>query len=451
MAACARRGLDVRPFKAGPDFIDPGHHTAAASLGRSGPPPVSHNLDTWMLGPKGAREVYHRHGAGGDVAVVEGVMGLFDGASATAGDGSTAELARALDLPVLLVFDARSMARSAAALVGGFVRFEPGLAVAGVLANRVGSHTHARLLEEALAEYVPEAPLLGALWREEGLALPSRHLGLVTAEDHALDEAALDTLADWFEAGCDLDALLEALPGHELSPPPSTPVPTARVPIAVARDEAFCFYYAENLRILEAAGAEPLFFSPMRDKALPENVGGIYLPGGYPELHAFELSQNTGMKRAVARAAAAGLPVWAECGGLLYLLDGLEGPRGRSFRMAGVFPWRARMEERSQALGYREVEQLTATPLGPAGTVLRGHEFHYSRLEQEPDPEQVRAAFMVRGRTGPTFRPEGWMIGNTLGTYIHMHLGSNPEAAAHFTAACAAALEDARKGPAPGG
>lgn len=316
LRALCRRGLRVQPFKVGPDFIDPGLHAAAA--GRE-----SHNLDTWMMPEAAVRALFARHAHDADVAVVEGVMGLFDGRSGADEAGSTAHLAKLLGLPALLVADASSQARSMAALVQGFARFDPGLRLAGVALNRVASPRHAALLREAL-EAAGDAPLVGLLPREASIGLGSRHLGLVTAEDTQALDARLDALADWVEQGMDIDALLAALPDVALTAtedaePPCPP----QARIGVARDSAFCFLYAENLRLLEAAGAELVFFSPLADAALPPDLHGLYLPGGYPELAAAELAANAAMRAAVRDFCASGRVVWAECGGYMYLLDRL--------------------------------------------------------------------------------------------------------------------------------
>ncbi|PLX83742.1 MAG: cobyrinic acid a,c-diamide synthase [Desulfuromonas sp.] len=424
MAALRRRGLAVAPFKVGPDFIDPGHHGRVC--GRP-----SRNLDGWMCGEERVRQTHVRGCAGADLAVIEGVMGLFDGASGDSDEGSTAEIARWLGAPVLLVVDARSQARSAAALVQGFSTFDPRLEFAGVVFNRVGSPRHEELLREAMASSPGLPPVLGCLPRDEGLALPERHLGLVTAGDHPLDDAFLGRLADWIEDHVDIEKFL----ARPQSPCPEVRVAEGRVRgnpgevrIAVARDEAFCFYYPENLELLEAAGAQLAFFSPLRDEFLPADIGGLYLGGGYPELHAERIAANRGLLRQIRDAAEGGLPVYAECGGFMLLAEEIDG-----HPMAGVFPARARMLKRRRALGYREVTLTADAPLGPAGTAARGHEFHYSELEM---PEAVERAYRMSRRGGEDLGPEGYHLRNVLGSYVHLHFGSNPQVAANFVAFC---------------
>ncbi len=443
MRALSRRGLCVQPFKAGPDFIDPGLHACAAHN-------QSHNLDTWMMPEAALRAVFARHACGADVVIVEGVMGLFDGRTGVddpeGEQGSTAHLAKLLGLPVLLVLDAASQARSAAAVALGFARFDPMLALAGVLLNRVASPRHEALLRQAM-ETLPDVPLLGCLPRAEGLGLASRHLGLVIAEDTAGLEARLEALADWVEQGVDIPALLAglpeiSLPGIEVPPEPETQASAALRPVRIglARDRAFCFTYAENLRLLQAAGAELVPFSPLTDAALPEDLGGLYLPGGYPELAAAQLSANAPMLAAVRAFCAPGRtarPVWAECGGFMYLQRALIDADGVEHALCGVFPARAVMRRQRAALGYREARTCAPGPLGPAGTVLRGHEFHYSELEQggAEGAGAVQAAFALTASDG-SVALDGAALGNVLGGYFHAHLASNPEAARNFVAAC---------------
>ena len=290
LSALRRRGLAVQPFKVGPDFIDPGHHGRAA--GR-----CSRTLDGWILSREANLSLFRRHAAQAQVAVVEGVMGLFDGYDGASEAGSTAQMAKWLGLPALLVVDARAMARSAAALVQGFAAFDPELALAGVVFNRVGGAGHWQYLQEAM-ERLPDVKCLGGLPREPDITIPERHLGLVTSEDHPLGEEYLERLAAWVEGHLDLDRLLASLPPLPQPPaaPPASPQPPL-VRLGVARDRAFCFYYPENLEWLEHFGAELVPFSPLTDRQLPAGLHGLYLGGGYPELFAGQLAANEGIKR----------------------------------------------------------------------------------------------------------------------------------------------------------
>ena len=431
MAVLRRRGLTVAPFKVGPDFIDPGHHRRACAR-------ISRNLDGWMLDRKTNRRLFARHVQGIDIAVVEGVMGLFDGYDGRSEAGSTAQMAKWLGLPVLLVVDARSMARSAAALVQGFERFDPELGFAGVLFNRLGSPRHLDYLRDAVAEHV-RMPCLGGLMRDTTLTMPERHLGLVTAQDRPLDDAALERLADLVEYGCDIDRLMTVLtPAAADQWETAAPgvMPRHSVRIGVARDRAFCFYYPENIELLQAHGAEIVYFSPIDAPNLPPALDGMYFGGGYPELHAPALAANRRLRDQVRRASRSGLPVYGECGGFMYLCRALIDDQGNRHEMTGCFPLATRMTPRLKSLGYREVILNRDTLLGPAGRHIRGHEFHYSELvEIKTD---VATTYRVAARADRPDRDEGYRVDNTLGSYLHLHFGSCPAAAADFVAACAA-------------
>ncbi|WP_027720374.1 cobyrinate a,c-diamide synthase [Maridesulfovibrio zosterae] len=424
MAALARRGLKVQPFKTGPDFIDPGHHSRAA--GRT-----CHNLDGWMLTGETLRDIFSRYTQDADASIVEGVMGLFDGYSALEETGSTAHLSKELNLPVILVVDARSMARSAAALVQGFCNFDPETAVAGIIFNNVGSKNHEQTLREAIS--LTEIPLVGCLPRRAEIATPSRHLGLVTPEHLEDLDTKYSKLADWVEENLDIEQIIEVLPDIPI-PPRFDEVPMIpRTRIGIAKDKAFSFYYEENLRILKKAGAELIPFSPIEDKELPEGISGLYIGGGYPELSAFDLAQNTKIRRAIADFSTSGKPVYAECGGFMYLMESIC-KDDRVFPMCGIFPFRSSMRSRFQALGYREIELSQNSPLGPAGTIARGHEFHYSSIEGAMD--EISNSYSVTTKK-ETNIPEGFTInGNTIGSYIHLHFASNPQVAVNFVEAC---------------
>lgn len=432
MAAMARRGMAVQPFKCGPDFIDPGHHGLACA--RNGEPVPSHNLDGWMLDESANIDIFNRYGNGSDVAVIEGVMGLFDGISGTQDAGSTAQMAKALGLPVILVVDARSMARSAAALVSGYAHFDEDVNIVGVIFNRVGSDSHVELLQDAMS-LVPGIQVLGCLKRDDDIATPSRHLGLVTPDQEGPDMSRYQRLADWVEGGIDVEALLPTLPDIVVTPP-FEPVPQLpKVNIGLARDNAFCFYYEENLRLLREAGARLIDFSPISDTRLPDELDGLYLGGGYPELYAFELGQNNKLRREIKEFCESGRPVYAECGGFMYLMNDIITQRGR-YAMSGVFPVRAEMSDKFRALGYREIVTQADTMLGTGGLSARGHEFHYSSIQGDEGLGSLLSVYSMSGRKGPIDSPEGFQIGNTLGSYVHLHFGSNPEIPKAFVQAC---------------
>ena len=428
MEALKRRGLTVAPFKAGPDFIDPGYHRLVT--GR-----YSINLDGWICSDAFVRGTFARHAAGADVAVIEGAMGLFDGISGAANEGSTAQVARLIGAPVILVVDAGRQARSAAALVKGFAGFDPQLWLAGVIFNNVGSDNHALILCEAIASLPEGIPVFGCIPRDEQVGIPSRHLGLVTAEDNPLTPEFLDHLSDVMERNLDLDELLSTVKGLSLAPGRSDAPPQGSVRVAVARDAAFCFVYEDNLRLLREAGAEIVEFSPLGDRQLPSDISGIYLPGGYPELFAARLAGNGTIKSAIRGAIEAGMPVYAECGGFIYLTKGLAGAQHALplEEFVGVFPVTARMLPRRKALGYREVELTSDSLLGPAGLVARGHEFHYSEIGEMP--QEIERVYRVR-RHGADLGEEGFCYRNCLASYVHLHFGSNPGLASSFVSAC---------------
>lgn len=426
VGALRARGLTVQAFKVGPDYIDPSHHALAS--GRPG-----RNLDAFLSGPELIAPLVRHGSAGADIAVIEGVMGLFDGASGRGELASTAHVAKLLDAPVVLVVDAAAMARSAAAMVHGFRTFDPDVKVAGVVFNKVGSDVHEQLLREAVQD--SGLPVLGALRRDERVTTPERHLGLVpVAEREREAREALAALADAAARYVDVDAVVRlAGTAPDVAGPTWSAVaerPVARgTRIAIARGPAFSFHYQENLELLEGAGAELAAFDPMRDESLPEGAGALVLAGGFPEVFGGELSANARLRADVAAFAASGRPVLAECGGLLYLCEELDG-----HAMCGVLPARARMAGRL-TLGYREAVVTTATPWLAAGTAVRGHEFHYSTVT--PAEPVVPAAWQLATRTFT--RAEGFVTGAVQAGYLHVHWGAHPEIAQAFAAAAAGA------------
>ncbi|HSN05563.1 MAG TPA: cobyrinate a,c-diamide synthase [Nitrospira sp.] len=425
LAALRQRGRQVQPFKAGPDFIDPGHHTAA-----TGRP--SRNVDGWMLGADLNREIFIRAAADADIAILEGVMGLFDGSSPVNEIGSTAELAKQLDAPVLLIIDGSAMARSAAAIVSGYARFDPALRVAGVLFNRVGSESHYRLLKEAV-EHETGVAAVGYLRQDQAVTIADRHLGLVTAMEQGTGEL-YERLGKAANETIDLDrieALARSCGALTASSQPVTRNHGSRVRIGVAQDEAFCFYYPENLELLEAEGAELVPFSPLKDRALPADVGMLYLGGGYPELHAASLAGNMSMRKAIGQFAARGGTIYAECGGMMYLTQAIRDFEGTLHEMVGLFPAQAVMRKAGLTLGYRTVELARTCILGAAGVTARGHEFHYSTLVPKSALTYACALTDVRGESKGA---DGLSIANVLALYTHLHFATQPEVAASLVA-----------------
>jgi cobyrinic acid a,c-diamide synthase len=432
LAALRARGLRVAAFKCGPDYLDPGYHARAAGA-------PSHNLDGWMMGREAVLATFARAAAGADVAIVEGVMGLFDGASPTSDVGSTAEIARWLDAPIALVIDASGMGRTAAAVGAGLASFDPRLRVAALVCNRVGSEGHLALLRAAAAA----PPVAGGLPDRPDLGFPERHLGLVTASDAALPETRLAAWARLAEAWLDVDALLAAARGApplELPAGVATPAAAPRCRIGLAHDEAFHFYYEDNLARLAALGATLVRFSPLRDAALPA-VDGLYLGGGYPEEHAPALAANGAMRAAIRVFVASGRPVYAECGGLMALARAIRTRDGREHEAYGILPGVAVLRDGLQALGYAEVTTRAPSLLGPAGVRFRGHQHRFSELVGVP--ESVPRAYDVAAG-GPS-APEGYQpVPNVLASYVHAHWASCPSAPAALVAACARAREASR-------
>ncbi len=431
MGALARRGLRVQPFKAGPDYIDPTYHTIACGT-------PSRNLDTWLLPHPVVAELFHRAAGAADIAVVEGVMGVFDGHSSLGEDGSTAELAKLLDAPVILIADAGKVARSVAAEVLGYQKFDPELRVAGVILNGLGSERHLEFCKPQI-EATTGLPVVGWLPRRDDLAQPERHLGLIPTVEGTVVKEWYEALDSQIEQTIDLDAIVgiargagrPANAGARVFPDELQPRRTA---IAVAQDRAFSFYYQDSLDLLSAWGAEIVPFSPLDDSALPEGIGGVYLGGGFPELFAEELSENHGMLQSIRGAIERGATVYGECGGLMYLGRSLSDLDGRQYPMVGAIPVVSSMEDRRLHLGYREVEACAEGPLLRKGQQVRGHEFHWSALQDPPGMES--AAYRVMNQAG---RPEGFRQGNVWASYIHVHLGSRPGLARRFVETCAAA------------
>ena len=426
MAALARDRV-VQGFKVGPDYIDPGYHTAA-----TGRP--SRNLDTWMVPVNAVENTLARGVQGADVAIIEGVMGLFDGYDAKTERGSTAEVAKLFNAPVVLVLDVGKMARSAGALALGYRDFDPDLNVAGAICNNVGSEKHGVWVTQAIESI--GLPVLGCVPRHAALHIPERHLGLHTAAERSAEvHSFLEHAAQLVERHLDLERLLDI--ARSASPleidgglPLIPPRPLAR--LAIARDEAFCFYYEDNLDWLRAAGAELVFFSPLHDETLPAGIDGIYFGGGYPELYARPLSANHSMMQAIRHAAGRRMPIYAECGGLMYLTESVTDLEGEVHPMVDVAPGRTQMADQL-TMGYRRVETVQDTLLLGRGKETRGHEFHYSDWVDRPD--DLSPAYRVSPRLGESVRVEGYASDNLLASYVHLHFGSHPDLARNFVEA----------------
>lgn len=439
MSVFKKKGLIVQPFKAGPDYIDPSFHRLVCNK-------PSYNLDTWMMGASNVKKTFANAGANADISIIEGVMGLFDGHAGCKDSGSTAHIAKILGLPVILVIDAGKMAQSAGALVYGFEKFDKDVNIAGVIFNRVGSERHFNMLKTSV-EKKCRAKVLGYMPKDEEISLSERHLGLVMTEKSEIksQKSKVKKVEDMIERFVDVDEILKcSCPiywAHLKSPiNRQTTHPLRTVRIAVAMDNAFCFYYQENLDILKKLGAEISFFSPLKDKKLPNNISGIYLGGGYPELYAKKLSANKTIMKQIKTLAQKGLPIYAECGGLMYLGKDLKDLKGAEYGMTGIFPWTSRMLEKRKAIGYREAAADGCLFL-EKGQKIRGHEFHYSEINESSD--RIKRVYRIthnppsphfnKGRQG---MGEGYVYKNTLASYIHLHFASNSKFAEGFVRAC---------------
>jgi cobyrinic acid a,c-diamide synthase len=422
LSALRARGLRVQAFKAGPDFLDPMHHSIVLDR-------PSRNLDTWMFGPA-VPELFIRSAEDADISVIEGVMGLYDGVNGRDDKGSTAHLSKLLHAPVVLVVDAKGSARSAGAVALGFKEYDPEVDIAGVIFNNVGSEKHLSMLRDSLRGL----DCLGGLPRIRAGELRERHLGLVPAEEQ-FNEDGYGAIREMVERHLDIDGLIELAHGaKELELKWGSSVFGAggkAARIGVARDAAFNFYYQDNLDILRSFGAELVPFSPM-DDALPD-VDGLYFGGGYPELFASELTSNVGLRDQVREASSKGMPIYAECGGLMYMCREVVDLEGAIHDMAGIFDVRVEMTERLQALAYVDVQVIAGNVLAMEGECSRGHVFHYSRLT---DPPGSGYSYLLNREKGARGELDGLVVGNTLASYTHLHFASCPRWAERFVERC---------------
>lgn len=430
LAALKKRGLNVQSFKAGPDFIDTGLHRIVTKR-------PARNLDIWMCGGEYIKCCFDKYSEDADIAVIEGVMGLYDGQL------STARLAGLLNLPIILVVDAYGIAESAGAVVKGFISYDTETRIIGVIFNRVASENHF----ERLKNSVHNVPVLGYLPRDLNFEIPHRHLGLTVAEENPLTEENIEKLSDSVLEHIDVDRIINSVmvspstsQGKALSNHAHCPgLVEGHLPldhsirIAVAYDKAFCFYYEDNLDLLKEAGAEIIKFSPLYDSSIPVGIHAIYIGGGYPELYAKDLSQNSLMLKSIHECAESGMPIYAECGGLMYLSQGIYDFDGNFFAMAGVFPFETQMKKGRPHLGYREIILKEDCILGKSADKFRGHEFHYSDIKDRIQSEGgVFKIYSIKNNNGDYIPDEGYRYKNTLASYIHIHFGSNSNTARNF-------------------
>ncbi len=407
MALLHKQGFVVQPFKIGPDFIDPGLHRVITGRG-------SWNLDPWMCGAEYVRNIFQAKSSDADVAVVEGVMGVFDG-----GVSSTAEVAKLLGLPIVLVLDVKSMAESAASIVMGIQSYDKDIRLAGVILNRIGSPKHLELVQNAINKKT-DIKIIGHIPTDISLKIPERHLGLFTADDEVISEEIIQKLADTAKSFIDLDTLLQLTTCKSVkivNTQKEVRTGSTKLRLGVARDKAFCFYYEDNLEMLREYGVETVFFSPLEDRVLPPELTGLYIGGGYPELYARRLAENQEMLASIRKFIMEGGITYAECGGFMYLTEGIYDFEGKFHPMAGIYPVRARMKRGRVSLGYREVVLKENTIVGSKGDRIRGHEFHYSETEEMP--QTVKDVYGIGG----------YVKNNCLASYIHLHFASNPNIA----------------------
>jgi len=427
LAALRKQGLQPQPYKIGPDYIDPGYHEIAA--GRKG-----HNLDSWLVPADKIQDIFCRSAAAADISIIEGVMGLYDGGQN--GISSTAEIAKLLQAPVILVLDVKSMGDSAAAIALGFKNYDPAVKIAGVILNRVGSENHRQMIAAALAKLA--IPVLGAVFRNENLHMPERHLGLLPAGEN--DAAGLineigEVIASSV-AVAEIRRIAAAAPLLPL-PPHAAGAGEKDITIAVAQDEAFSFYYPASLAVLEELGANIVYFSPLVDAAIPAAADGVIIGGGFPEVFAQRLAANSAMRRSLRLAAEKQLPIYAECGGFMYLTEFLTDFAGEKYAMTGIIPGGCQMNVKLQTVGYVEAKMQVNTILGPAETVLRGHEFHFSSqsLAAEKEEPFPWAFEFKKNRTQQKYLG-GFAAGAVLASYLHLHFAGNLSAAKCFIGHC---------------
>ncbi len=430
MGALRDAGFTVQAFKVGPDYIDPSYHRAI-----TGRP--AGNLDAWMVPQDQIVELFRREAVSADIAVVEGVMGLYDGLSGVDETGSTAQIAKLLRCPVLLVIDAYSMARTVAAVALGYKKFDENVNISGIILNRVGSATHAAWCKQAIEE-ATTIPVVGSLPCNAEIELAERHLGLIpTPEKEPMDKFFSKTTS-FVHNNVDLDAIIKIAKSVPEVPEVRHPIYPARkhpknVTVGVAFDEAFNFYYSGNLDLLEAYGAEINCFSPIHDKALPADVDGLYIGGGFPEMLAGELEANGAMRRAIKKAADRGMPIYGECGGLMYLTDAIVDFEGKPYRMTDVLHAKTLMTKKV-LLNYALADVTCDTPLSTVGSCLKGHEFHSSKIVDVPADAEF--AYTLRKGEGIVEKRDAWLQQNVLASYTHLHFAQDAQIAQTFIATC---------------
>ncbi len=427
MAGLKASGHRVQAFKVGPDYIDPSYHAVATGY-------PSYNLDSWLLEKETLAWLFQTKSETADISIIEGVMGLYDGFGSKEDTGSTAQIAKMLKAPVILVVDAKSIARSIAAMVKGYQTFDPEIQIKGVILNKVGSQRHSDLLKESIEHYTG-IPVLGAILRDKKIQIPERHLGLTTASENVELKDCLDALADTSN-GIDMQEILKiAKDALLLEPAPEPHLSKAEaykpMRIGIALDRAFSFYYQSNLDLLQEMSVTLVPFSPLIDERLPEDLSALYFGGGFPEIYATKLEENHILKDQIRTCIVDGMPVYAECGGLMYLSESIEKQDGSSFAMVGAVPGKIKMTERLQNFGYKEGQMIGNTILGEKKSLVRGHEFHYSQRLLEQDTPETNS-YELEDRKSSKKQMEGYSRGSLLASYLHLNFLTNPKWAVSF-------------------
>lgn len=432
MAALKQRGLNVQGFKCGPDYIDTSFHTAVTDR-------PSRNLDSWMFSKDVLKDVFINGSSGADISIIEGVMGFYDGKSAISNQGSTAEISRFLHTPTILVVDCSTIARSAAAIVKGFQLLDPNVNIVGVIANKVGSFGHYRIIKEAVEKECGIA-VCGYLLHDHSLVMPERHLGLVPSIERGDLSSLFLQLAELVEETVNVDKLIHLSKCKPLKNVPATIFekrPSTGIKLAIAKDKAFSFYYQENLELLSAYGAQCLFFSPLAGEKIPEEADGLYIGGGYPEQFVKELSEQVEVIQSFKNRIKGGLPTLAECGGFMYLTDSIETNDGERYPMVGVIPGKVKMRKELAPFGYREITGRPGNFLFQKATKARGHEFHYSTFHSN---ETIPFAYDTKGLFGDG--KEGVLIKNLIAGYSHIHFASCTDLVENFIKKCLEVKKD---------
>jgi cobyrinic acid a,c-diamide synthase len=433
MSALVQKGIEVQGFKSGPDYIDPSHHTFVTGK-------ASRNLDTWVMGNNTCCELFERSAVNSDLSVIEGVMGLYDGSIDSTGYGSSAHLAKILQTPVILVINAKGLAQSAGAIVKGFIEFDKAIKLSGVIVNNIASYNHYDCVKKAIEDNC-SISVLGYLKKDTDVNIPERHLGLVPSEENRNNSALYEKLGKMVLETIDTDNLIKVANSADVFPNYDKLIfhdhnDTLNVTLAIAKDNAFCFYYQDDIDLFKSMGATIKYFSPLKDRCIPDDVDGIFFGGGFPELNSEELMENENMMHSILNSYKQGTVIYGECGGMMYLLEKLIDCDGRLFKMCGVLKGTSKMENKRQGLGYVIADVVSDNIICKRGDTFRAHEFHWSKLLDVPDDNVF--AYNTRKSNGSKSGFDGLHKKNVLASYTHIHFSSNPKLAKNFLSAMAA-------------